>query len=105
MHDLVNRIGVPAMLEQTAEECSELSFALLKLARLYRGENKVYGHTEEELKRSIEEELADILLCSVELENIVTNRETIFNIYCDKVDRMFERLETLRRMEDLDGEK
>lgn len=31
--------GEPALLEQLAEECSELAQAALKLARLERGEN------------------------------------------------------------------
>ena len=94
-HELINRIGVPAMLEQTAEECNELSFALLKLARLYRGENMVYGHTEEELKANIEEELGDILLCAIELEDKVFNKENVFKNYYSKVERMFKRLEEL----------
>jgi len=66
---LVDYIGVPATLEQTGEECSELSFAALKLARMMRGENKVHGHTEEELKEKLTEECADILICINELVN------------------------------------
>lgn len=61
--DLVNAIGVPAMLEQTAEEASELAQACLKLARYYRGENKVYGKNESELKDNLAEEIADVNLC------------------------------------------
>ena len=66
---LVECIGLPATLEQTAEECSELSFAALKLARMTRGENKVHGHTEEELKEKLTEECADVLICINELVN------------------------------------
>lgn len=66
---LVDYIGVPATLEQTAEECSELSFAALKLARMMRGENKVHGRSEEELKAALTEECADILICINELVN------------------------------------
>ena len=94
-HILVDNIGIPAMLEQTAEECNELAFALLKLARLYRGENKVYGHTEEELKANIEEELADILVCAVEMEDVVYNKDEVFKIYYKKVRRMLTRLGVL----------
>jgi hypothetical protein len=36
---IVGKIGLPATLEQLAEECAELSQAALKLARLHRGEN------------------------------------------------------------------
>lgn len=34
MREILNRIGLPALLEQTAEECSELAQACLKYARL-----------------------------------------------------------------------
>ena len=61
--DLVNAIGVPAMLEQTAEEASELAQACLKLARYYRGENKVHGKNKSELKDNLAEEIADVNLC------------------------------------------
>ena len=66
---LADYIGVPATLEQTAEECSELSFAALKLARMMRGENKVHGRSEEELKAALTEECCDILVCINELLN------------------------------------
>ena len=39
MTDIVDYIGLPALLEQLAEECGELTQAALKLARLRRGEN------------------------------------------------------------------
>ena len=39
MNDIIDTIGLPAMLEQLAEECSELAQASLKYARLLRGEN------------------------------------------------------------------
>lgn len=69
MSKLVDRIGIQAMLEQTAEEANELGFACLKLARLLRGENKVYGRSEEELIDNVEEELADIFVCASELHD------------------------------------
>ena len=39
MNDIIDSIGLPAVLEQLAEECSELAQASLKYARLLRGEN------------------------------------------------------------------
>lgn len=39
MKNIVDRIGLPALLEQTAEECTELAHACLKEARRLRGEN------------------------------------------------------------------
>ena len=64
---LLEKIGKPAMLEQTAEECVELAHACLKLARYYRGENKVYGKTEEELLDNLVEEMADVNICIGEI--------------------------------------
>ena len=37
--DVIEVIGLPAVLEQTAEECAELNHACLKMARKLRGEN------------------------------------------------------------------
>ena len=64
---LLEKIGYPSMLEQTAEECSELSQACLKLSRYMRRENptdKDLG----ELKENLAEEAADVLLCLDELK-------------------------------------
>lgn len=66
---LIEKIKTPAMLEQTAEEATELAFACLKLARYLRGENEVYGKSEGELRNNIEEEFADIRVCYEELCN------------------------------------
>lgn len=37
--NIVDTIGIPAVLEQLAEECCELGQAALKLSRIMRGEN------------------------------------------------------------------
>lgn len=65
---LVDAIGKPALLEQTAEECTELAQACLKYARYLRGENKVHKplHT---IKANFNEELADVAICIDELAN------------------------------------
>lgn len=94
MKNLVDYIGEPALLEQTAEECMELAFACMKLARMKRGENKVHGHTEEELVKKIEEETADVELCISELKKakpIDSMHVTLW--YGKKLARMRERLE------------
>lgn len=62
MKEIVERLGVPALLEQTAEECAELNQACLKLSRKIRGENPTPKHTRE-LKDNLCEEIADVLLC------------------------------------------
>ena len=60
--NVVDKIGVPALLEQTAEESIELAHACLKLARKIRGENPT-PKTKEELCHNLNEEIADIRLC------------------------------------------
>lgn len=56
--NLVSDIGVPAMLEQCAEECTELAHACLKLARKIRNENPT-PVSKKELFDNINEETAD----------------------------------------------
>ena len=91
MKTIVDRIGKPALLEQTAEECTELSEALadeivriltlldankacarlahacLKEARRLRGENPT-PKTTPECWLAISEELTDLQLCIEMLE-------------------------------------
>lgn len=59
-------IGKPALLEQLAEECNELSQSALKLARKLRGENPT-PKTAEEILENFQEEVADVQLCLGEL--------------------------------------
>ena len=63
MNDIIDTIGLPAVLEQLAEECSELAQASLKYARLLRGENPT-PKTEQECLESLMEETADVELCN-----------------------------------------
>ncbi len=91
---LVNAIGEPAMLEQTAEECAELSFACLKLARMLRGENKVHGRTEQELRNNLEEEIADLHVCFEEMfKSSIADRICVSKIINYKMKRMKKRLD------------
>lgn len=69
MKPIVDRIGLPAMLEQTAEECAELAHACLKEARRLRGENPT-PCTAEECKATIIEEMADVALCLDLLDDV-----------------------------------
>ena len=59
-------IGLPAMLEQTAEELTEFAQACLKYARYLRGENPTYKD-ESELRDNLHEEAADVIICMDEL--------------------------------------
>lgn len=65
---IVEKIGEPAMLEQTAEECIELAHACQKMARHMRGENPVYKPYEE-IHSNLIEEIADVYICIDELLN------------------------------------
>jgi NTP pyrophosphatase (non-canonical NTP hydrolase) len=65
---LVDVIGAPAMLEQTAEECTELAQACLKYARYFRAENKVHRPFFD-IKANFNEKLADVAICIDELAN------------------------------------
>lgn len=79
--EVIRTLGEPAMLEQLAEECSELAQAALKLARLERGENPT-PKTEEECVENLLEELGDVNLCMSVVE---ANRG--IHIRCLSVDK------------------
>lgn len=59
---IIDKIGIPALLEQTAEECTELAQASLKLARKMRGNNPTPKDIPE-LIENLEEEVADVSIC------------------------------------------
>lgn len=79
--EVICSLGEPALLEQLAEECSELAQAALKLARLERGENPT-PKTEEECVENLLEELGDVNLCMSVIE---ANRG--IHIRCLSVDK------------------
>ena len=62
MKPIVDRIGLPALLEQTAEECAELAHACLKEARRLRGENPT-PVTMDEAEENLRKEVGDVLTC------------------------------------------
>lgn len=63
---MIEKIGIPAMLEQAAEEATELAKALLKAARVIRAENPT-PVTREQADKAITEEFSDLIACSREL--------------------------------------
>lgn len=79
--EVICSLGEPALLEQLAEECSELAQAALKLARKERGENPT-PKTEEECVENLLEELGDVNLCMSVVE---ANRG--IHIRCLSVDK------------------
>lgn len=64
---MLDRIGEPAMLEQLAEESTELAKAALKKARILWGENPT-PKTLDEADYELDEEVTDVSLCLDELE-------------------------------------
>ena len=72
--ELIDIIGKPAVLEQLAEECSELSQAALKLSRKYRGENPT-PKTEELCLKAVNEEVADVMCCLQQLGGVINWRD------------------------------
>lgn len=72
----------PALLEQAAEECTELAKACLKLARIYRGENPT-PVTEVKAIDNLEEETADVFLSMAALNEVG---------YCVSYDDLYDRM-------------
>lgn len=60
---IIEEIGEAAMLEQLAEECTELAKAALKMARIIRKENPT-PVTEKEAIANIREEYTDVVQCA-----------------------------------------
>ena len=91
---LVDAIGVPATLEQMAEECNELAHACLKFARYLRGENPVHGKTKEEMLDNLYEEIADAYVSLREVRKIpdLIDNEKIGATIDAKRKRMVKRL-------------
>lgn len=92
MSTIVDHIGVPALLEQTAEECCELAQACLKMARKLRDENPT-PKSIEDIRDNLVEEMVDVALCTdLALEHFDTS-EDFLALYEKKETRWKERLE------------
>ena len=90
---LIEKIGTPAMLEQTAEECVELAHACLKMARYLRNENKCHTPLNE-LHSNLSEEIADVYICLGELLDAdLISHESVDSNITYKRSRMIKRLE------------
>lgn len=91
--NIVKEIGEPAVLEQLAEECSELAHAALKYARKLRGENPT-PKTELKCLYALGEEIADVSLC-IDLVNRVHHFD-YFPVMDEKENRWKRRIEESR---------
>lgn len=99
---IVDQIGVPALLEQMAEECCELAQACLKMARKLRDENPT-PKSIEDIRDNLIEELADVLLCRVLLsDSDVIKISEPHKIMHDKEKRWEKRLNLHLDLEEIE---
>lgn len=88
-------VGKPAMLEQCAEECTELAQACLKMARKMRNENPTPAAMNDILQ-NLNEEVADVMICMTAIvEGGLLSYESIDSEYVRKEERLRKRLETI----------
>lgn len=102
--EVIRTIGEPALLEQLAEECSELAQAALKLARKERGENPT-PKTLGECFKDLIAEMADVQLCIWVVE---ISRGLDLRCHCDwKRERWAKRIREARGevQKEMPGEK
>lgn len=74
--NILEMIGEPAVLEQLAEECTELAQAALKLARILREENPTPVSRKEARDRLVDEK-QDVMNCLYVHGNVGLNYEKL----------------------------
>lgn len=85
-------IGTPALLEQLAEECTELAQASLKYARKLRQDNPTPKKFCE-IRDNFYEEVADVLVCMDELvKSKLIDYEYVIRTKKQKRKRWYERV-------------
>lgn len=82
-----SRVSTTDLLVQVAEECNELSAAVLKLIRKLNKDNPT-PKSEKEIIASIQEEMTDVFLCIDVLGGMYIDKEQ----YNYKLNRWVERL-------------
>ena len=85
--DFVKRnLCEPAILEQAAEECSELAQAFLKKARKLRGDNPTPKEMDE-INENLVEEYTDLVICAITLDLKIDE-----NVMKAKLERWTDRI-------------
>lgn len=74
--NILETIGEPAVLEQLAEECTELAQAALKLSRILREENPTPVSRKEARERLVDEK-QDVMNCLYVHGNVGLNYEKL----------------------------
>ena len=98
---IIKEIGTPAMLEQCAEECSELAHACLKMARWIRDENPTTADIDT-MNANLIEEMADVYLCIQETTSGKGCFKEIIDIRNEKLERWENRIEAHKKGEKYD---
>lgn len=97
MKEIIEKIGIPAILENVAEECLELGHAGLKLSRVLRGENPT-PVTEEAAIAKVVEEAADVTLTIEALKQAgIISDEDVKHEVKYKKQRWIKRIEKMEQ--------
>ena len=87
---IIDAIGLPAVLEQCAEELAELTQAALKMARKLRGENPT-PVTHAQAAEHLHEELGDVRLC-LKVLDVAMGGDNTTAVEAEKLRRWLERI-------------
>ncbi len=87
---VIEAIGLPAVLEQCAEELAELTQATLKMARKLRGENPT-PVTHAQAAAHLHEELGDVRLC-LKVMDVAMGGDNTTAVEAEKLRRWLERI-------------
>ena len=91
---LIEKIGKEQMLLQTAEECTELAQACLKMARKMNGKNPT-DKSFKTLQANLEEEITDVMICLEELTDAeCVDEHSMTKWYDLKKERIRKRFKT-----------
>lgn len=97
MDNFAEVVGKPALLEQFAEECTELAQACLKMARKMRNENPTPAAMNDILQ-NLTEEVADVSICMTAIvDGGLLSYESIESEYLRKEERLRKRLESINK--------
>ena len=91
LHEITNKLGKEEILCQLSEECSELIQACLKYRRTMKG---LTPKTEDEIRKNLFEELADVLLNIQQVMYLFSDKkveESIKSIQTYKTKRWWRR--------------
>ena len=90
VNPVIEAIGLPAVLEQCAEELAELTQAALKMARKLRGENPT-PMTHAQAAEHLHEELGDVRLC-LKVLDVAMGGDNTTAVEAEKLQRWLDRL-------------